>query len=198
MDILYYSNYCPNSKKVLEYISKNGLIDHLNCICLDRRSIDPQSGQILIHLENGKCVMMPPGIHGVPAMLIVKENYRCIYAQEIISYLNPMVSRKISKQTLENGEPIAMPLAFSPGGSNIVSDKFTYYNVSPDEYMAKGKGAHRQLYNYVKADHENQLTIQTPPDSYRPDKVDEESMQQYQEKRNDEVKQQREAGPFGF
>jgi hypothetical protein len=197
MDILYYSNYCPNSKKVLEYVSKNGLVDHINCICIDRRSVDAQ-GQIMIHLENGKCVLMPPGIHGVPAMLIVKENYRCIYAQEIIAYLNPMVSRKISKETVQNGEPIATPLAFSSGGTNIVSEKFTFYNATPDEYMAKGKGEHRQLYNYVKADHANELSIQTPPDSYRPDKVDEESMQHYQEKRNEEVQQERAAGPFGF
>jgi len=198
MDILYYSNYCPNSKKVLEYISKNGFVEHLNCICIDRRSIDPHTGQMMIHLENGKSVMMPPGIHGVPAMLILKENYRCIYAQEIIAYLNPMISKKISKQTIQNGEPIATPLAFSSGGTNIVSEKFTYYNATPDEYMAKGNGEHRQLYNYVKADHGNELSIQTPPDSYRPDKVDEETMQNFQEKRNEEVQQERAVGPFGF
>ena len=198
MDILYYSNFCPNSKKVIEYVSRHGLIEHLNCICIDRRSTDPQTGQVLIHLENGKCVLMPPGVHGVPAMLIVKENYRCIYARDIIGHLDPIVSKKITKQTIQNGEPVATPLAFSSGGTNIVSEKFTFYNVSSDEYMAKGKGEHRQLYNYVKADHGNELTIHTPPDSYRPDKVDEQSMQTYQEKRNEEVKHETPVNPFGF
>jgi hypothetical protein len=50
----------------------------------------------------------------------------------------------------------------------------------------------------VKADHGNELTIHTPPDSYRPDKVDEQSMQTYQEKRNEEVKRETPVNPFGF
>ena len=40
MDILYYSNHCPNSQKVIQYIAKFGLIDKLNAICIDKRSVD--------------------------------------------------------------------------------------------------------------------------------------------------------------
>jgi len=29
MDILYYSNYCQNSKKVLQFITKNGLVEKI-------------------------------------------------------------------------------------------------------------------------------------------------------------------------
>ena len=36
-------------------------------------------------------------------------------------------------------------------GSNIVSEQFTYYNMTPEELSAKGKGGQRQMYNYVSA-----------------------------------------------
>ena len=73
MDILYYSNHCPNCHKVLHLISRAGLIDKLNAICIDKRTIDPQTGQIFIQLENGKKIMLPPNIQSVPALLVVKE-----------------------------------------------------------------------------------------------------------------------------
>lgn len=56
------------------------------------------------------------------------------------------------------------------GGSNIVSEQFTFYDMSPEELSSKGKGAKRQLYNYVSANNDT-LSIDTPPDNYRPDKI---------------------------
>jgi hypothetical protein len=83
MDVLYYSNYCLHSKKILQYLAKEGLTNQLNCICIDRRTRDPKTGQIYITLENGKQLMMPPNVHSVPAMLLVKENFRVILGEEI-------------------------------------------------------------------------------------------------------------------
>ena len=56
------------------------------------------------------------------------------------------------------------------GGSNIMSEQFTYFDMTPDELSAKGMGGQRQMYNYVAADQEMGF-IQTPPDTYRPDKI---------------------------
>ena len=45
------------------------------------------------------------------------------------------------------------------------------YDLTPDELSAKGNGGRRQLYNYVSA-HDDGSAIQTPPDTYQPDKID--------------------------
>ena len=41
----------------------------------------------------------------------------------------------------------------------------------PDELSAKGSSGRRQLYNYVSANDEI-ISINTPPDSYQPDKIE--------------------------
>jgi hypothetical protein len=197
MDILYYSNYCPNSKKVLEYITKSGLIDKLNCICIDKRIINPNTGQIQIQLENGKRVLMPPNVQYVPALLIVSKKYSAIFGGEIIKYFEPYVKAKIDEATSFNGEPIGITLG-QPSGSNISSEQFTFYNMTPEELSAKGKGGMRQMYNYVSAEH-NSYSIQTPIDTYRPDKVGEGvSIENLEKQRNQDVPLVEPTNPYGF
>ena len=75
MDILYYSNYCPHSQKLLQYITKKNLIEKLNCICVDKRVRDNNNNQMYIVLENGKRVILPPNVSSVPSLLQVKKNY---------------------------------------------------------------------------------------------------------------------------
>jgi hypothetical protein len=197
MDILYYSNYCPNSKKVLQFISKNGLIEKVNCICIDKRITNPNTGQMQIELENGKKVLMPPNIQYVPALLIVAKKYSAIFGGEIISYFEPYVKSKADEATSFNGEPVGITLG-QPSGSNISSEQFTFYNMTPDELSAKGKGGQRQMYNYVSAEHSN-YSIQTPIDTYRPDKVGEGvSIESLEKKRNQDVPLVEPTNPYGF
>ena len=35
--VLYYSNYCDNSKKLLGYLSKSSVKNNLHYVCIDRR-----------------------------------------------------------------------------------------------------------------------------------------------------------------
>ena len=35
--VLYYSNYCDNSKKLLSYLSKSSVKNTLHYVCIDRR-----------------------------------------------------------------------------------------------------------------------------------------------------------------
>ena len=197
MDILYYSNYCPNSKKVLQYITKSGLIDKLNCICIDKRITNPNTGQIQIELENGKKVLMPPNVQYVPALLIVAKKYSAIFGGEIIQYFEAYVKAKTDEATAFNGEPVGITLGQS-SASNISSEQFTFYNMSPDELAAKGKGGQRQMYNYVSAEHNN-YSIQTPVDTYRPDKVGEGvSIESLEKKRNQDVPLVEPTNPYGF
>jgi hypothetical protein len=187
MDILYYSNYCIHSKKVLQYLAKEGLTNQFNCICIDHRVRDPKTSQIYIVLENGKQIMMPPNVHSVPAMLLVKQNFRVILGEEIIQYLQPKVKQNNAIATQHQGEPLGFVLNQSNNGMSIVSEQYTYYNMTPEELSAKGKGANRQMYNYVSAADET-YSIPTPPDNYRPDKVSGDvTLDSLQQKRNEDI-----------
>lgn len=199
MDILYYSNYCPNSKKVLGIISKHGLTEKMNCINIDKRKRDPQTGHVYIQMENGKNVMMPPNVHGVPALLKVNDKYSAIFGGEIISYLEPQIKANISQMVQINGEPVGTSLGQSIGGVSIVSEQFTYFNAPPEELSAKGNGSARQMYNYVSADHTQNHTIQTPPDSYKPDKIGEAvNVESLQNQRNQDIPQTGPPNPYGI
>ena len=66
MDILYYSNYCKHSQKVVNTLVKNNLKDKMSFLCIDKRRRDAKDNQTYILLENGSRVIMPPHIHSVP------------------------------------------------------------------------------------------------------------------------------------
>ena len=53
MDILYYSNYCKHSKKLISTLTKNNMNDKISFICIDKRSLDKNSNQTYLLLENG-------------------------------------------------------------------------------------------------------------------------------------------------
>jgi hypothetical protein len=186
MDILYYSNYCVHSKKLLQYLVKENLTNQLNCICIDKRSRNPKTGQIQIVMENGQTLMMPPNVHSVPALLLVKQNFKVVLGDEIMQLLHPLVKKQRDAATKHYGEPSGFSLG-SSGGVNIMSEKYTAYDLSPEELSAKGRGGNRPIYNYVSADYDS-ILIQTPPDNYRPDKIGGDvSLDDLQQRRNDDV-----------
>ena len=187
MDILYYSNYCKHSQKVVNTLVKNNLKDKMSFLCIDKRKRDAKDNQTYILLENGSRVIMPPHIHSVPSLLLVKDNYKVLYGDDIIQYFHPQMKESNNKATRYNGEPIGYHLQSSIGGTNIISEQFTSYDMTPEELSAKGKGESRQLYNYVSV-HDDNIFIETPPDNYRPDKIsDDITVDSLQQKRMDEI-----------
>lgn len=203
MDILYYSNYCQNSQKVIQYISKNALIDKINAICIDKRVIDKNTGQIYVQLENGKKIMLPPNVHSVPALLIIKNNYSAVFGGEIIHYFDSTFAKNQTAnnprtQLQQNQEPVGISLQPSSAGVSILSEQYTMYDLTPDDLSAKSRSAKRPMYNYVSANHESYV-IPTPPDTYRPDKIGESvSIETLTEKRNSEIQPSGPSTPFGF
>ena len=189
MDIFYYSNYCKHSQKILQFLVKGDLTKQISCICIDKRSRDPKTNQLKIILENGTIVSMPPNVHSVPALLLVNKNYQLVLGDDIIHHYEPKIREKLSSANFGNGEPMgfAINAISGSGGSNIVSEQFTSYDMSPEELSAKGRGTRRQMYNYVSAADDNNY-IQTPPDTYRPDKLSSNvTIDMLQQKRNADV-----------
>jgi hypothetical protein len=187
MDILYYSNYCPHSQKILQTLVKGNLSEKISFICIDKRQYDSNTKQTYIILENGGKVILPPNVNRVPSMLLINQNYRLICGDEIIKLFHNDIKQATNRATQSNGEPMSYQLSNSSGGSNIVSEQYTMYNMSPDELSAKGSGNNRQLYNYVPVDNNLNL-IQTPDDTYKPDKLSTSvTVDSLQQRRIDEI-----------
>jgi hypothetical protein len=161
--------------------------EKISFICIDKRYTDPKTNQTYIVLENTNRVIMPPNVHSVPALLLIKQNYKIILGDDILKHYHPQMKELNERATNFNGEPMAFPIMSSSGGTNIVSEQFTLYDMTPEELSAKGKGNNRQLYNYVSTAEEFNL-IQTPPDTYRPDKLSNSvTIDTLQQQRMDEV-----------
>jgi hypothetical protein len=187
MDILYYSNYCKHSQKLLQTLVKANLSNKISFICIDKRMIDPKTNQTYIVLENSSRVIMPPNIHSVPSLLLIKQNYKVLLGDDIIKHYHPEMKSLNERATNNNGEPMAFPILSSSGGTNIVSEQYTMYNMTPDELSAKGRGGNRQMYNYVSAGDDIKF-IETPADNYRPDKLSNSvTIDTLQQQRMDEV-----------
>jgi hypothetical protein len=191
MDTLYYSNYCKHSQRILQFLVKGNLVNKINFLCIDKRERDVNNNQMHIILEDGKRVTMPPNIQSVPSLLLVQQGYRVILGDDIIQYYQVAANTetKRKQQQMQPVDPIGSSLMNSTGGMNIISEQYTMYDLSPDELSAKGNGGRRQLYNYVSANDEV-IAIQTPPDTYHPDKINKEvTVNSLQQRRIDEIGQ---------
>lgn len=187
MDILYYSNYCKHSKNVIGILTKNNMNDKLSFICIDNRKKDPQTNQTYISLENGSKVILPPNVQRVPVLLCVKKSYQLIYGNDILKYFHRDIKQANLNATQFEGEPSAYSFIGSSGGTNIFSEKFTSYSMTPDELSAKGVSSNRPLYNYVSYSDKVEV-INTPDDTYKPDKIGSDlTIDQLQQQRMNEI-----------
>jgi len=157
----------------------------LHFICIDKRTVDTNTGQVNVILENGKQILLPPNIHRVPALMLPKENYRIIYGNEIMSRFASFIKTQMTEATDGEGEPLGYSLS---SGDFVVSEKYTMYNASVNDLSAKGLGGSRQLYHYVPASGTLE-SIKTPPDTYRPNKISQNiTVDSIVQKRNEDVK----------
>ena len=119
-DTLYYSNYCPHCNKLLEFMNKNGLLDKVSFVCIDKRRQDNQ-GVWYAQQYNGQNVMIPHIVHSVPSLLCIK-NHNLLMGEQIQSYFEPNLVDKKEKQGEGNGEPLEFSRvqlgAIEDGGSN--------------------------------------------------------------------------------
>ena len=175
--VLYYSNFCENSKKLLITLSKSGVKNNIHYICIDKRV--KKNNNIYVVLENNQEILLPATVVAVPALVLINKNYEVLFGDDIFNYLKPVEQMINNKATNFNGEPSA----FSMNTSNdVMSDNYSYLDQNSDELSAKGEGGMRQLYNYATINHQEQ--IETPPDEYIPDKIGDVSMENLQNERN--------------
>jgi hypothetical protein len=186
--VLYYSNYCDKCKSILRLLGKSKDNDDIHFICIDKR-VKSNNGAIYVILENQQKIVLPPQIQKVPAMLLLRENNKVIFGNEIVDRVKPKEDFNNSKATGFNGEPTAFALGNdNTGGFGVASDSFSYWDQGSDELLAQGNGGSRQMYNYAGVEYAS--SIETPPDTWTPDKVEEGAFKQMEEQRNQDMQHQ--------
>jgi len=181
--IIYYSNFCEHSKKLLQTLSKTQASKDIHFICIDKRTKGPDN-KIYLILENNQKIVMPENVTKVPALLLLDQNYQVLYGDSIYNYLKPkqeVITRQATNNNME-------PMAFSLGGGSIVSDQFSFLDMDSEELNTKGNGGMRQMHNYVPLNYCD--TISTPTDEYdyKQSKVPEEmTIEKLQQMREQEI-----------
>jgi hypothetical protein len=172
--ILYYSNYCKSSTKVLQILSKYDMGDKVHFICIDGRI--NKNGETYAVLQNGQEILIPKNITAVPALLLLNQQYLVIYGvSEIINYFQKGMDQQIKQATGGNMVPMSKSQSQSQsqrqskiqqqdkeetdgyggfGGffssSGVVSDNFSFLDQDDAELSAKGNGGLRQMHHYAK------------------------------------------------
>lgn len=193
--ILYYSNFCEPSKKLLQSVSKTDTAKDIHFICIDKRVKD-SSGKIFIVLQNGQKIIMPENVTKVPALLLLNQNYKVIYGDQIYQHLKPAQVAQVQKATKNNMEPMAFldGFGFSSGfgfGSGVISDNFSFLDQNDSDLGVKGEGGLRQMHNYVSLHDSGNLSMHLPQDDndYKSDKLKdgELNVESLQRKREQEL-----------
>ena len=187
--ILYYSNFCEPSKKLLNIVGKTQNTKDIHFICIDKR-IKDNNGKIFIVLPNGQQIIMPENVTKVPALLLLNQNYRVVYGDEIYAHLKPQKDATIKQSTQNNMEPSAFQDGFGGFGmGGVSSDEFSFLDQNDDDLGVKGNGGMRQMHNYTSLSGENDTPMHCPEENYTSGKITdgEKSMEQLQKQRDLDV-----------
>lgn len=201
--ILYYSNACSNSKRLLQRISTSSSRSEMHFVCVDKRR-RRDNGSTYVILANGQEILLPSTVTKVPALLLLARGHEVVFGADIDTHLGLepreepgyMAQRKqpaachppATNSTASAGGPALEPEAFSLGGGcgfGVSSDQFSFIDQDPESLSAKGDGGLRQLHHYAGIDHDD--TIRTPADDYRPDTIGEVSLEQLQQERTKDL-----------
>ena len=180
--ILYYSNSCSKCSALLHTIGKTDRRNDMHFLCVDSRT--SEGGKTYLELKTGDKVLLPETITKVPALLLLDRGCMVIFGDAIHTHLFP--KQLPTKATVADTQE---PEAFSfSGGSDfgVASDSFSFWDQSSAEMEAKGSGGMRQPHHYVNLGAED--CIETPPDTWTPNKVKEEDTQRYEASRASAIK----------
>jgi len=178
--IIYYSNFCDPSKKLLQKVAKTKLSQEIHFICIDRRQRDSK-GNTILFLQNEQ-VMLPSAVTKVPA-LYQMESKQVLFGDDIYSHLLP--KEVAINQVATNGN--FEPDPFSVFGMSRLSDTYSFWDQSVSDLAATGNGGMRQIKQFATL--EDQTSINCPKDDYSPDKVSSKTLEDYKAERDSMVPQ---------
>ncbi len=190
--ILYYSNFCQHSKKLLQSAAKLSLEKEVHFIGIDNR--EQIQGKTFVILKDGSKMILPENITKVPALLLLNDNYRVLFGESIYTYLSRIKSTSQQQQqqgqySAQHQQPMSQfnsePSCYSFSNSGFISsDNYSFLDMDADSLGTKGNGGLRQMHNYVQLNDE--LKINTPSDEfdYKTERQGEMTMEVYQAQRD--------------
>ena len=185
--ILYYSNHCPNCQQLLATVAKHPAKDDIHFISVDDR-VTKDNGATYVRLSNQQELLLPPTITRVPALLLLNKGHHVLFGEEIERHLKPSSVQATTTGAQQGpGEPQAFSFG-GAGGFGVASDTFSFLDQSAEQLSAKGEGGMRQTHHYARPGAGNE--IETPPDTYEPDKVGAKSAESLAAAREAAVPQQ--------
>ena len=187
--ILYYSNFCEHSKKLIQSLSKTNVAKEIHFICIDKRVKDTNN-KVFIVLENGQKIIMPENINRVPALLLLTQGYDVLYGEAILNHLKPRQEVEVRQATQNNMEPMAFSFGGGGGGlGDVVSDQYSFLDQGSDELEAKGSGGMRQMHNYVDLNFSDKISTPADEQDYKSaNKISKDlTVEQLQQQRDSEL-----------
>jgi hypothetical protein len=154
----------------------------MHFINIDKR-VKKSNGATYIILENGQEILLPPTVNRVPALLLLNKNHYVLFGNDINRHLESTNTTYTNPTVKQNGEPMAYALGSC--GFGVTSDNYSYLDQDPQSLSAKGDGGMRQQHHYASLDYNSK--IETPPDTYEPDKIGPVSLEQLEQKRNKDI-----------
>jgi len=184
--ILYYSNFCEHSKKLLNILPRANIQKDIHFICIDKRVKD--NNKTYIVLENGQKIILPDNVSRVPALLLLNQGYNVLYGEAILQYFKPKQEAMVKQATQNNLEPSAF--SFGGGGGFIASDQYSFLDMDSASLEAKGDGGMRQMHNYVDLNYSDQITTVADEVEYKKTNKMPEGLtvEQLQQQRESELK----------
>jgi hypothetical protein len=191
--ILYYSNYCEHSKKLLQNLTKANLTNDIHFICIDKR-VKEANNKIYIVLENGQKIIMPENVTRVPALLLLTQGYQVLYGESILQHFKPKMETQVKTATYNNLEPRAFSFGGGGGGGggggfgSVVSDQYSFLDMDSDSLSAKGNGGMRQMHNYVDLNYSDSIPTPADDHDYKASKLPEGlTVEQLQQQRDQDI-----------
>jgi len=181
--ILYYSNFCEHSKKLLNSLTKANVQKDVHFICIDKRVKD-SSNKTYILLENGQKIIMPENVNRVPALLLLNQGYAVLYGESILQHFKPRQEEMVKRATQNNLEPMAFSFG---GGGFVASDQFSFLDMDAASMEAKGNGGSRQMHNYVDLNYSDQITSSVDDDKKTNRMPEGLTVEQLQQQRDSEL-----------
>ena len=181
--LLFFSNYCEHSKKILNELNTKTLLEKVDLICIDNRFIKDNITYIV--LNNQPSMPLPPMIHSVPTLCIL-PNHEILKGSQIIHCFVPISKTIEDERTKINLEPNPFNISNETTGMfGVSSDNFSFWDSGHEELSASGDGGMKQMYDYVAVNTDNTEQIYTPPDQ---EEVKQNiSIEQLQQQRQNEI-----------
>ena len=183
--VLYYSNFCENSKEVIRLITSSNKQHEIYFVCIDKRLT--KGGVTKIMLSDNKTTMvLPPDVTKVPSLLLINEAYKILFGMDIIKYIKPSI--QMDYVTTTTKEDDVEPECFDTNGKwcGVSSDTYSFWDQTDSEMAAEGDGGMRQTRYYAGL--LDDYRISTPEDTYDPDKVNQSDLETIKKSRDEMYK----------